>query len=146
MAWRVAQDPGTASSRYGTEAVPRQRAERKQLTSAWGKAKKIKKKLEFEGGMRDEVPHRVRRGYFNCAKSYLKLERGCNVKIFSSLCHIALKPFFSRYGGIWGSQKISFLSIVNYTVVHDDKICTFVAARSPNENSCQMETVAYWMR
>ncbi len=81
MAWRVAQDPGTASSRYGTEAVPHQRAEREQSTSAWEKVKiKLKKrKLEFEGGMRDEEPHRVRRWYFNCAKSYLMLERGCNV-------------------------------------------------------------------
>lgn len=25
--------------------------------------------------MRDEEPHRVRRGYFNCAKSYLMFER-----------------------------------------------------------------------
>lgn len=39
MAWRVAQDPGTASSRYGTEAVPHQRAGREQLTSAWEKMK-----------------------------------------------------------------------------------------------------------
>lgn len=35
--------------------------------------------------MRDEELHRVRRGYFNCAKSYLMLERDCNVKIFSSV-------------------------------------------------------------
>lgn len=39
MAWHVAQDPGTASSRYGTEAVPHQRAEKEQLTSAWEKVK-----------------------------------------------------------------------------------------------------------
>lgn len=40
------------------------------------KKEKEKTKLEFEGGMRDEEPHRLRRGYFNCAKSYLLLERG----------------------------------------------------------------------
>lgn len=50
MGWRVAQDPGTASSRYGTEVVPHQRAGREQLTSAREKVKKIRKKLEFEGG------------------------------------------------------------------------------------------------
>lgn len=40
------------------------------------KRKRKKTKLEFEWGMRDEEPHRLRRGYFNCAKSYLLLERG----------------------------------------------------------------------
>lgn len=44
MGWRVAQDPGTASSRYGIEAVPPQRVEREQLTSAWEKVKKMKKR------------------------------------------------------------------------------------------------------
>uniref|UniRef100_A0A8D3AEQ2 Guanine nucleotide binding protein (G protein), beta polypeptide 3a n=1 Tax=Scophthalmus maximus TaxID=52904 RepID=A0A8D3AEQ2_SCOMX len=39
-----------------------------------GEIEEDKKKLEFEGGMLE--PHRVRRGYFNCAKSYLMLERG----------------------------------------------------------------------
>lgn len=98
MGWRVAQDPGTASSRYGTEVASRKRA------SAWEKVKIKKKKLEFEGGDegRGEEPHRVRRGYFNCAKSYLMLERGCNVKIFL-FSHIALSPFLLT---LWGNSGV----------------------------------------
>ena len=103
--------------------------------------------------MRDEEPHRVRRGYFNCAKSYLMLERGCNVKIFL-LSHRALTFSSHVMGeiqgwdkGAGGLSKRSFLLIVCYIAVKIT-LCTFIAAiqRSPNENSCQMEMVAHWMR
>lgn len=50
MAWRAAQDPGTASSRYGIEAVPHQRAEKEQLISAWEKVKEIKRNCSLREG------------------------------------------------------------------------------------------------
>lgn len=151
-AWPVAQDPGIASSRYGTEPVPHQQAEREQLTSIWEKVKKILKKKR-NWSLREGWG--TRRGYFNCAKSYLMSERGCNVKNFSSLCHIMLSSFFSRYGGIWGgtkgweSPKRSFLLIDYYIAVQIDNICTFNRSNSeitqweqlPNGNGSTLDKI-----
>lgn len=131
-------------------------AGREQYTSAWEKVKEDlkKKKKKRNWSLREGWGTRSHIGWEEgilIVPSPIYCWRGgCNVKIFSSLRHIALSPFFSRYGGIWGgtrgrgSQKRSFLLIVTLRF----NICTFIAAiqRSPEENSCQMEMVAHWMR
>lgn len=63
----------------------------------------------------------MRRGCFNCAKSYLMLERGRNVKIFSP-SHQGFTCLLTLWGSYigWGSQGRSFLLIVSHTVFHID--------------------------
>lgn len=53
-----------------------ERKESSNICPGENEEEKKKKKLEFEGGMRDKELRRVRRGYFNCAKSHLNVGEG----------------------------------------------------------------------
>lgn len=99
MAWRVARDPGTASSRSGTEAsvhLPQ-------------REKKPKKTPEVVG--RDEEqsqPHKVRR-VFHCAKSLFYVGEGQKVEMNPSGMLLYHLPSHVM-GDIWvGVSERSFL-------------------------------------